>query len=97
MNYIMIDGKKIEINEETAKNLREQFTKKTPRNGDIVLCEGLIRIIIVTSDEEIIAYNMNGSVMANGIDVTYFYNKPDSSFINYKVIGNIFDDYEEIE
>ena len=29
-NYIYIDGKKIEISEETADNLKEKFSEKSP-------------------------------------------------------------------
>lgn len=34
-NYIQIDGKQIEISEETAENLRKQFSKKETKSEDI--------------------------------------------------------------
>ena len=34
MNYIYIDGKKIEISEETANNLKEKFSEKSPYEFD---------------------------------------------------------------
>jgi len=66
-NYIMLDGRKIEISYETAKNLREQF-KPEKKFGDIVAYKVYDdrRILLYDKGGELKAYNKHGNIVGNG-------------------------------
>jgi len=66
-NYIMLDGRKIEISYETAKNLREQF-KPEKKFGDIVTykASGIRRILLYDEDGKLKIYSKDGNIVSNG-------------------------------
>lgn len=89
-NFIQLNDKKIEISDETAKNLDKQFGEKPKpelRHGDYGYDREGIELLIAKPnyDESLLSFDVNAShcgIILNGIHATRTFTK----------LGNIFDD-----
>ena len=95
-NYIMLDGKKIELSEETAKNFRKQFEPvHVPRHGDVVWYKNSPhpehRRLLLRQDGNLAAYYENGTTGSAYVTSEDFETKSSGVYPIYTFKYNIFD------
>lgn len=75
-NYVMIDGKRINLSNETVSNLKRELGIKVIEFGDIVTCiiMGVIksRVALYNENGELVAVNQSGKIAGDFGDLAFY-------------------------